>query len=264
MPIVVSLPKSGTNLISRCVEALGYRAIGAGIRRSYAGIFTTVGGERSERAASNPRREDVLADSAVLIRLGLDSDDGRTCVFVHGLPCRGSLTDSCLGRDGPVIFNYRDPRAVMVSLVHYLTQGAREAFTPLSGFMELARVLSRLPSSDRRLTFLMTYAPNYVGDAFRTNAWLLRHSDVLRLRYESLVGPAGGGSEAAQLASIDAIATSLGVRCDPAAIARSLYETTSRTFRTGTIDGWRHEFTAEIERQFRRLYSDILDAYGYA
>lgn len=260
--IVVSLPKSGTNLVSRCVEALDYVPIGAGIRDSYPAVYARLAEAKGDETSVR-KREDVLGDSSTLIRACVGAYGFRTSVFVHGLEHKGTLRDSCGGREMPVIFNYRDPRAVITSLVNYLTNGAREAYTPLSGYSELAAILARLPTVPERLIFLMKHVPNYLGQVFRKNLWLLREPRVLSVSYEMLVGSQGRGSDADQLACIEKIASYLGVTAEIPRIAASLYAKASRTFRQGSVDGWREAFTPDVEREFRRIYADILESYGY-
>ena len=48
-------------------------------------------------------------------------------------------------------------------------------------------------------------------DAYRENRWLLHHPDVLKMRFEDLVGEEGGGSTESQRAAVERWARFLAV-----------------------------------------------------
>lgn len=259
--IVVSLHKSGTNLVTRLVAAMGYTPVGAGVNESYPSIFRVLA--EHSRAPEYRRfladEHGILADPSALLALCLGGFGPDTCIFLHGLDQGRGLPDGL-----PVVFNYRDPRAVLLSFVHYLTEGAREDFTRISGYVELSELLKRLPTLEERLAFVMEYVPNYLNGAFLGNAWLLREPRVLCVCYEALVGGRGGGSDDQQLATVSRLMAHLGVSGEPRAIAARLYDTGSRTFRRGSAASWRDEFTPRVAQSFQQKFARILDSYGYA
>lgn len=263
--IVVSLHKSGTNLVTRLFRALGYTPVGAGVNESYESIY-----RKLEEAGDAPRfrrfladRPAVLADSSALLELCFGAFGPGTGVFLHGLDAALDLSESSPYGGAPIVFNYRDPRAVLVSFVHYLTDGAREDFTRISGYVELSEMLKRLPGLEERLLFVMKFVPNYLRGAFLGNAWLLRDPRACCVSYEALVGSRGGGSDVVQAAAVAGLMEHLGIAGEAGAIADRLYDTGSRTFRKGSVVGWQDEFTPAVERVFYEKYREILDTYGY-
>ncbi len=258
--VVVSLHKSGTNLVTRLVEAMGYTPVGAGVNESYPSILRKLAEHRHapEYQRFLGDEHGILADPSALLALCLGGFGPDTCIFLHGLDQRSRLPDGL-----PIVFNYRDPRAVLVSFVHYLTEGAREDFTRISGYVELSELLKRLPTLEERLAFVMEYVPNYLNGAFLGNAWLLREPRVLSVCYEALVGDRGGGSDARQLAAVSGLMAHLGVSGEPRAIAARIYDTGSRTFRRGNAASWRDEFSPGLKQSFQRKFAEILATYGY-
>lgn len=154
------------------------------------------------------------------------------------------------------LFIIRDPRAVIVSLRSFIldTRGMPRPHFLQEDFNEM--------SPTQRLDMLLEggYAPRAgvhvtpFADVYRTMlAW---HNDpnCLLLHFEELVGPQGGGTIAQQRTAIERIAEHLGRSGgDVTDQLDAVFDTSSRTFRTGQIDGWQREVdTADLAR---------LDAY---
>ena len=98
----------------------------------------------------------------------------------------------------------------------------------------------------------------------RFSGWLT--SDLLVVRYEDLVGPAGGGSSQAQLQALFSIYNYIGMGMDRdrlAALQQKVFSADSPTFRRGAIGQWRQHFTPELEALFRDTCEEYLLKYGY-
>ncbi|MEV4181932.1 hypothetical protein AB0J28_10885 [Streptosporangium canum] len=248
---VVALHKSGTNLVAALMRALGYDVSGEGTGPSpYPdGLW-----ERNE--------------AEYLPTLGPDS-----AYVVHSLPmptvggplqyprplfylwCENAF---------PVIYHYRDPRAVVLSLIRYLLkQNASGSFTGLPFHTMYARVLRSLPTAGKRLTNAIDNLDSYLSWSFRDNAWLLDHPDVLTTSYESLVGALGGGRDDDRDLAVAQLMITLGVSGDPTGMAEQAYNPHARTFSQGRAYGWIEEFSDEHLLRFQRRYSDLLERYGY-
>ncbi len=260
--IAVSLHKSGTNLLTRLFEAMGYTPLGAGVSESYESILARIDASSPRFARFADDRPSILADSSALLELCFGEFGSGTCVFLHGLD-ENAVPESSPFQAAPLVFNYRDPRAVLVSFVHYLTAGARDDFTRISGYVELSEMLKRLPTLEERLMFVMEFVPNYLKGAFLENAWLLRDPRAVCVSYEALVGTRGGGSDEQQLSAVARLMEHLGVRGEARAIADRLYDTSSRTFRKGSVRSWQDEFSPRVAKTFDEKYGEILDLYGY-
>jgi len=92
-----------------------------------------------------------------------------------------------------------------------------------------------------------------------------REGGAAMVRFEDLVGPAGGGSAEARRLAIGRVATHLGVAVDERTICRigeNLFGA-GRTFRRGQIGGWREEFSAEHERVLEKEAGQPLAGLGY-
>jgi hypothetical protein len=164
-----------------------------------------------------------------------------------------------------VIFNYRDPRDTMLSLVNFLcgeTGRGLSAFRNLSAF---SRILLSMPSLEQRLTYALQEDsfPCQAGD-FRRMAWLLNHPDVCTTSFEELVGPNGGGSREVQVAAVKRLTEFLGVtERTPEDVVDSLFNPDAFSFFQGQIGAWRNVFTAEHRRLADERFGEVLSRYGY-
>ncbi len=86
------------------------------------------------------------------------------------------------------------------------------------------------------------------------------------VRFEDLIGSAGGGDEETQRATLARLFGALGLETDPAflsALGAKLFSSSSPTFRRGAMGGWRKDFDPETEARFNAAVGDRLDRYGY-
>ena len=94
--------------------------------------------------------------------------------------------------------------------------------------------------------------------------WLA--SDLLLVRFEDLVGTAGGGSADRQRDLLRRIFEHVGVDAgEPRveAVTRRLFSSDSPTFRSGQVGSSRRLFDDELERLLRETVGDGAAAYGY-
>lgn len=180
---VVSPHKSGTNLVSELMAALGYEVSGEGTGPSpYPdGLW-----EKHEAEYLPTLRQ----DSAYIVHsLPMPTSGGP---LQYPRPLFYKWCESAF----PMIYNHRDPRAVLLSLIRYLLkQNASGSFTGLPFHTMYARVLRGFPDTHERLSHVINHLGTYLDWSFRDNAWLLDHPDVFTTSYEMLVGAAGGGDD---------------------------------------------------------------------
>lgn len=241
--LVAAIHKSGTHLVQKLMEELGYTP-------------TTM--------------EDSLLDSA-------EGDDAQTFLnrlepgaayFFSGLTIR-MVPRPLLHhwrRTGqpPILFNYRDPRAVLLSQVNYLLGKSQGGFTETAYHLIYSDILKNQPDEAGALDVAIRTMGDYLRQSFESSQWLLFHPHACQMSYERLVGSRGGGSDAEQLRTVTRVMNHLGIRDrDPAEVAARLYDTGRRTFFRGQADAWREVYTAEQLRAFHRRYADLLDLYGY-
>ncbi|MBW3696756.1 hypothetical protein EK599_13740 [Vibrio sp. T187] len=262
--IIVSLHKSGTNLVTKLLENMGYDCFGSGIKHSYEGIYQDLKANKhlSMFDAYQEDPSSILAESDKLYELTKYRLDNKKCLVLHSLN-KETYERIVSELDVEIIFNYRDPRAVLVSFVNYLSSKAKEDFTQVSGYIELSSILKRLPTMEQRLSFVITKIPNYITGVFQSNAWLLDQPNILKITYEDLVGDQGGGCEQKQHLTIKSIISVLQEEHRVDDLAESLYSTQSRTFQRGKANAWGGDFTPELTALFNNKYLPVLEQYGY-
>lgn len=253
--VVVSLQKSGTNLVARLMrDAFGYRCIGHGIRESFDEVQ-----ERLRVRGGATERGSRFSDPGLMLDVLHDYPPG-TCLFLHGLEVGGHLSGWTATKEPPILFNHRDPRDSLLSLVNYLLQRANDPYSPFARNTIYGEILASMPDPAAQLDFAIEQMGDHV-EKFTRNSWMLFHPAVATLSFEELVGADGGGSRSAQEASVRRIADFL--ECTPRQQDVQLYDPSVRTFHRGQVGAWREQFTATQVATFARLHGDVLRTYGY-
>jgi hypothetical protein len=162
-----------------------------------------------------------------------------------------------------IVFNYRDPRDVLLSFVNYLAGRTPRGIGNFSHYWSFHKTLASLPDLDAQLAYAIR-DPAFPGhDDFARSLWLLNHPMVCKTSFEELVGAAGGGSDARQVAAVARVMRHLGIDGDAREVAARLYRRDSFTFFHGRIGAWQQAFTREHRRAFRREFADLPELYGY-
>ena len=261
---VNSIPKSGTNLVAKCLTLFGYRERG----------HISAGTLLDSRPMALVRRITWRA-SRDNYQLGINSP----------IPARRSAVDRFLKRVGPNQFltahvGYstdlletclemgfvpiqvvRDPRAILASFVPYVL-GDRHHFL---------HALFRDMDTDQRYQVVYEGISQKNG-SLRSLATCCRaldpwidHPQVFRVRFEDIVGSAGGGDDAARLEVLHQLAALLEAPENKIEeVAKKLYGPGRHTFRKGRIDAWRDEVPEELQRRITNELGDILAKWGYA
>lgn len=241
--IVVSLHKAGTHLALRLVEELGYQ----------------------RRFFDDPMLESVRRDPPEQF---LATFEPGAAYFLH--ECRADriprpLLDHWREQWDPTfIYQYRDPRAVLLSQVNYLRGSHRRGtFSNTPYHLVFSDALKAQPTERDALDVAIRGMGEYLEESFLGSVWMRYHPKVLQLRFEHLAGGRGGGSDAEQLEEVERALRHLGQAGDAKQIASRLYDPSQPTFHRGTIDAWRDVYTPEQLELFERRYGHILDAYAY-
>jgi hypothetical protein len=152
----------------------------------------------------------------------------------------------------------RDPRAILVSRFHYLLGLGRN---------HLHETLAGLPNDLARYRRLL-YG-NVEPAAFGLAAYMEQFcrwtemEDVFTVRFEDLVGEAGGGDSATKLATIEAMARYLGLPMPDRNTPESSAPKRTATLRKGRVDSWREELPMEIRDEVRQEVGAICAAMNY-
>ena len=238
-PVVIlnSLPKAGTHLLERaiCQHPQLYRALSRTLHRR------TLGGH-DDRILEHIRRTKANQ------------------VLVTHLEYRSELERTLSELDIRMLFMIRDPRDIVVSQAHFIAGRQKHPFNTLfASFESVARYRLVIHGSAEN-----GFAP--IGKRLEAFAgWLTARNHVVR--YEDLIGSEGGGSSDRQLATLAGIFDFLGLSISPLLlekIAKSIFFTTSPTFRVGTVGQWRSQFDQETADEFTKAAGEISQMYGYA
>ncbi|HXS64072.1 MAG TPA: hypothetical protein VN767_14555 [Streptosporangiaceae bacterium] len=162
-----------------------------------------------------------------------------------------------------IIFNYRDPRDIVLSMINFLTGKTGNGIGNFSEFQIFSRILDSMPTLDAQLTYALS-DPSFPtqGDLGRM-FWLLSHPNVCKVSFEELIGAQGGGSEERQREAVTRIADFLGVRTEVETVLPRLYNRNSFSFFKGQSHAWRDVFTPYHRQLAERRFGEMLALYGY-
>jgi hypothetical protein len=254
--VVTALYKSGTNLMANVLRELGYTLSGEGIRHSYKTIRERLMDDRTGRFSLIETLMDITGDSTALFlhQLHLTSDGfSPPCFFDKWVQTYSP----------PIVFHYRDPRDVLISLCRYLTSEG-DAVTLSWPWGKIHRdILMNQPSVESRLDFMIDHADLFFDAAYRRHYWLYNHPMVIKSRFEDLIGESGNGSRESQEQVVFRIIANIGATACPKNISSTLYDDKSRTFRKGQAFGWRSEYSEAQTAKFNEKYADIIQTFGY-
>ncbi len=160
------------------------------------------------------------------------------------------------------LFIIRDLRDVVVSRAYYLTHMLRDH--PLSSYLNSI-------SADEQLMTAIMGIDKYgimqsIGSWARGYTPWLDEITCCTIRFEDLVGSAGGGSEEKQVEAVRMIACHLGFKLPSnqiSDVASQAFCVQSKTFRKGQIGQWKNYFKAKHKAVFKEVTGDALIKLGY-
>jgi hypothetical protein len=242
-----SFPKSGTHLLTQVLQ--GFPEIGPAVDSGMPAVVTFEGDSGRERPPT-----EILADLQRLLPGDLSYGHLHSLPQVVELLCQPGYA---------AYFILRDPRDVVVSHVHYVTEiepnhiHHRYYAEVLQNFDQRLRT-SILGLPDENIPFpdiYQRFAP-YLG-------WL-EHPGVLCLRFEDFIT---SRQETLRLVFDHAVQ-----RGFPAVLQRTeaikiladnIDPQRSPTFRSGKIGGWQAQFSLENKTLFKEIAGDLLVRLGY-
>lgn len=258
-----SLPKSGTHLTAKCLKLMGYAEL------DHFGSAQVI----SPRLLSKFRRFSWYPYSQGYL-LGIDTPvevsrravnsrlkKGRPETFFTGhVGYSTALLDAIVSNGIQPICVHRDPRAVLVSFMHYVTRLKEHVlhaeFKDLSNEDKFNHVLQGKRFNKAYLEPLRTRC-------LALDGWL-SSDHVLKIRFEDLVGTKGGGSLESQEETISNLCKWLDIpESKSRGVADELFGPGRHTFRKGQIDSWRSELSEANIRIVEDKLGDILKRWGY-
>jgi len=226
---LVSIPKSGTHLLNKLVETMGY---GLGIVHDE---FARPGQWYClEYTNSHTVARDFFVDTVRRAPYG-----NRYHAFTRS----------------PVLFIYRNPLDVLVSEANYYHREGKTAFAGyLSGLAFEERVHRLLDDP---------WLLGSIRDRIGGFAPWLDFPNVIPLSFEEIVGEEGGGSREEQLRLLWSLQLKLQIPGSPQAFADSVFDRESPTFYQGRIGAWRASLSEQHLSRFRALDQDFMKVFGY-
>jgi hypothetical protein len=192
-------------------------------------------------------------------------------IISHKVPERDAYALIAAGKL-KTIFNYRDPRDVIVSN-YYWTQVVTEKdlASPEAQYIREFRKQIHQGLGEKQKSFKIMIQGHRLlpGEQglhtwFREPIGLLLNPLVYKTNFEGLVGSAGGGSDETQREMIAGLINFLEINENPDDIVAALSNRETKTFRSGKIGSYKDEFSIETKETFDKHYGDILDLYGYS
>lgn len=163
-----------------------------------------------------------------------------------------------------IIFMYRDPRDVILSMVNFLCGKTAHGFGNYCDFLAYNRILETKETLEDKLTYALR-DPSFPGNGDHERClWLLNHPDVCKVSFEQLVGARGGGSDDAQEAAVARVLKILGLSHDPKELTGRLFRRDAFSFFRGQIGAWREAFTPAQAPLIASRLQEVIDLYGYS
>lgn len=247
-----SFPKGGTHLLSALLGELP--------RMMFSGVHCAAGDVTGGADRPEPDNMDWEGLRRTLGRVNRGQFMTAHFPYVDGL----AQELDRLGYRSILIL--RDPRDVVISAQHYVTKmtahDLHRRFTEQyrTADERIAAIIAGFPANE--------YGRGQDSIAERLERYLpwLSTPGVLVVRFEDLVGAAGGGSRERQDAAVEAVGRHVDRALRPdqvRAVAGRVWSDKSSTFRQGRAGGWRDHLSPEHIRLFKEHAGRELVELGY-
>lgn len=237
-----SVPKSGTHLLKKCLSLF------PGLRTSKLHVDLSLNAQECE---------ELLQRSAP-----------GTIISGH-LPGYKAYIRAAKETETKTFLIVRDPRDVAVSAAHYYTK-AKEHYLYNHFNNRLsdneARLMAVIKGIQEKILENRRVGLRNITEIFEMFIPWSWDPINLTVRFESLVGPQGGGNRELQVQTIQQMLGHLDISLPPAMveqIADEAYDRGAVTFRKGLIGDWRNYFTVEHKQAFKDVAGQLLIQLGY-
>ncbi len=242
-----SLPKAGTHLLSRLFEYLPlYTHSGVVLSNE------TAKGHEDDRSdiklgVTSPKRINPSAFTEVMRELNYSQ-------YHYGHLPYSKETDEILTQLGvKMVVLLRDPRAVVCSNVHFILKNKHhelhDTFTALPNFnAQLKTAIVGFDRTQNARKELLSINQCYASIA----KWGTDANKKL-IFFEDLIGARGDGDELSQRKTVSEILSYVGypyTNDDLTKLCDQIFSESSPTFSRGRVEGWRMDFTPELEQYF--------------
>ncbi len=247
--VQISMMKSGTHLLISLIEKMTHKKLAFIAADAYASIT------RNEQDVINVTPRDFKCLSSLpKIRFW-----ATHCPYVK------SYANTLSHADYRILYLYRDPRDVVVSLALFIRDKDKQVW-PGAQQISLNEVITRLitggPSMHQTAHHISAQGIRKVYEAYRP--WMSL-PNVLIIRFEDLIGPQGGGDGYAQINTIMAIAKHIDhplEEYEAAYLGGAIFGCTE-IFNKGQIGSWKEYFTQAHKQLFKKHAGQLLIDLGY-
>lgn len=269
--IINSLPKSGTHLLGRLVDLLGFVEQKSGLtgnilRETHRNPILNIT-KRKRRAKGQEDglwidldiKSNLVAKTWLRKLLRRIPDGGYICGH---LPYTEELSEFLRIHGFQIVHITRDPRDVLVSYINF--QRNKEKFPFHSEFKSIPdnscimRVLEGGQKNGIVAAPLKDRLANSIG-------WL-SDKGVVALKFEQLIGHKGGGSDFDQLKAIEAVINHLGLKVKrerAVFLGERVFDRKSETFHKGLIGQWETFLNAEQKSMITTQIGNEIKEMGY-
>jgi hypothetical protein len=242
-----SFPKSGTHLLTQILHS--FSKVGPAVDSGLPAVVTFEGSTGSLRE-----------EAKILEELGRFKPGDIGYGHLHAT---SAVIDS-LCRDGVVpYFIIRDPRDVVVSHVHYVTEMEPNHIHHNYYRAELTDFDERLRTSILGRPVMGGLFPD-IKERFRPYLEWVARPEVLVLHFEEFIN---SREKTIEKVIDHAVQRSFPLGCKPDTAIRILsagiHPEKSPTFRHGKAGGWRKNFSSENKQLFKEVAGDLLIQLGY-
>lgn len=224
---LITIPKSGTHLLYRLADSLGFKQGGCANENPIPGHWHFPGVERNTHMGA---RE-----------------------FLDFSKSSRNLYDPFINM--PALFLYRDPRDILLSEADFYHQDGKSAFWSYLSSLSLNERIIRLINDQWLLGSIRDRIGAYL-------AWL-DLGNIIPISYEELVGTDGGGENSIRNQLIWSLQLKLHCPGDPETIGETFYDRSSPTYNQGQIGRHRKAFSNHIRDAFNALPQDFMEILGY-
>ncbi len=270
--MLITIPKSGTHLLEKCLYLLDKRNYPYDYNEELPFEHRWAVNKNRNHTPPNHWKGNLYRGNLT----GAIEAVRRTCVLnskhykshIYYAPDYNNILDAYRFKK---ILLLRDPRAVLVSFANMVKEG----FEP-DHQIDFEDLL--LDLIDGRQQHYIPWASSrhpvypYVWEIGMCNFYALylpfmQTKNCLTVQFENLVGAKGGGSDELQVNEVKKIVDHLGIKLSVEKMKILMHDLfgDSATFHQGTIDGWKKYFTPVIKEAFKKVKgaNEFLVALGY-
>jgi len=267
-----SLPKSGTNMVQKCLELASISYSGNSLAASSCfGKFGLI-----KKMMRQPKLGQVPVVIGLEIPVGVSPKWIREYLhksegYVSGHAAFSEHCYSILNSEGyKTIQVVRHPCAVLASWANYIAEPGYywdEVHIQLAKMDFSERVRFLLNGGSVNTDDFTVYYKSFSDVLLQVEGWI-EAENVLTVRFEDMVGEKGGGCNDAQRKSIAKVLNHIGMDFQNEDLDRlqaELYGGT-HTFRSGQIDSWKKEIDEELAELISITLKDcaIIKKLGYS